>query len=150
MEADCNFHNIHISSTQFVLHNPFSWPHRDFISELYNGLTVLIFADLCIHVWAQSPLYKYIFNVRHTATANRGHCPVLQLLARPYKNESWAFKLIRAIFYIWRKLRAVEYLCTNIDRWKYNRVQLFKIHKNAQSFSLSHLCTHNPGPQNRS
>lgn len=93
--------------------------------------------------------YENIFNVHHNTTANRGHCPVLQLLARPYNMgcESCAFKLISDIYiyiFIWRKLNAAEYFWTNTGRWIYNRVQFFRVHiTNTCDPPFNHtFCTH--------
>lgn len=125
MKVLWNFYNIHTSSTHFFLRNPFCWCcTRDYISVFWADCTSIHWfmypgGDTD---WAQSPLYKNIFNVYHTTTANRGHCPVLQLLAIPYEMgcESCAFKLIRAIFLY---LKETEGWWVYMDKYRQVEIQ---------------------------
>lgn len=90
MQVMCNFHNIPISSAQFLSRIPFPGAAQATATRaiyvLYIGSNVT-FTDLCIHVVTRIVLSlstgKKRFSVHHTFTSNRGHCPVIQLPARP-------------------------------------------------------------------
>lgn len=78
MQVVCHFHNVAISSAQF------SATRAGYVLSIGSDVT---FTDLCIRVVTRIggsvSTGKKRFSVHHTFTANRGHCPVLQLPARP-------------------------------------------------------------------
>lgn len=141
MEVLWNFHNIHTSSTHFFLSNPFSWCFISVYGADCTSIRWFMYPGGDMD-WAQSSLYKNIFNVHHTTTANRGHCPVLQLLARPYEMgcESCAFKLISAIFLIFEGNWRLTSIYGQIQAGGNTVVCSFLEYKHLQS--SSHLCSH--------